>query len=136
MGTLREKEPQKYNQMWSSGLFQRATLMQRVKSLKTKEANDFYKFLGESDQSLDITVKDWGLTDDEIVNGLKHSTQKIESYLFMAFLNGNKNFNLMLILSKKMPEMSKNNRFKAYQAIIKMLGNPNFNKDDLKKEFK
>jgi hypothetical protein len=40
----------------------------------------------------------------------------------------------MLILSKKMPEMSKNNRFKAYQAIIKMLGNPNFNKDDLKKE--
>jgi hypothetical protein len=136
MSQIREKEPQKYSNMWSSGIFQRATLMHRLKSLKNKESNDFYNFLMNSEQSKLLDVKDWGLTDEEIINGLKHSTQKIESYLFMAFLNGNKNFTLMLALSKKIPEMSKNNKFKAYQVLIKMLGNPSFNLDDLKKEFK
>lgn len=135
---MREENPEVYSFYWKNGIYQRATLIYRLKNIEYEEARKFHEFLidKKNSQFLELQTKDYGLTNEEIYNGLRNSNQKIESNLFKAFISGNPNFNLMLLIAKSYKKLNKTNKVAVYKFFL-MLSNTNkkYNKDDLKKIF-
>lgn len=136
---MKETNPEIYSFYWKNGIYQRSTLLYRLKDIQYKEAKDFYKFLTDkkSNNFVDMQTKDYGLTNDEIYNGLRNSNQqKTEANLFKAFIKGNPNFNLMLRIAKNYHKLEKKNRVKVYKFFV-MLSNTNrkYTIDDLKSIF-
>lgn len=119
---LRETNPEIYSFHWKNGIYQRSTLIYRLKNIEYREAKDFNNFLTkkENSQFQEIPIRDYGLTNDEIYNGLRNSNQKTEANLFKAFVRGNPNFNLMLKIAQNYKKLSSKNKIKAYKFFVKI----------------
>lgn len=122
-----------YHHMWDNGLYQKATFLSRIKNLKTKESIRLYEYLS-LDFPTELMIKDYGLTDDEIMNGFKHSSKKYESILFTSYISGNRNILLMVSLCEKIPALSIINRTKVLKALINMSKNNHYTKEDLRRD--
>jgi hypothetical protein len=130
---FKENTSEVYQHMWDNGFYQKATFLARIKNLKTKESIRLYEYM-EKSLNNEIIIKDYGLTDDEIVNGFKHSSKKYESILFSAYISGNRNIMLMISLCEKIPELSIINRTKVLKSLINMSKNNYYTKEDLKRD--
>jgi hypothetical protein len=119
---MRETNPEIYSFYWKNGIYQRSTLLYRLQNIEYKEAKDFYIFLTDkkNSQFLELQTKDYGLTNDEIYNGLRNSNQKTEANLFKAFIRGNPNFNLMLKIAKNYKKLNNENKIKVYKFFVKL----------------
>lgn len=135
---IKDLNPEIYSFYWKNGIYQRSTLIYRLKNLEYKEGKEFYNFLisKENNQFLELQTKDYGLTNEEIYNGLRNSNQKLEANLFKSFVSGNPNFNLMLLIAKNYKKLNKTNKIVVYKFFIKISNtHKKYNKEDLKNLF-
>lgn len=128
-----------YKLKWNLGFYQRATWLSRMEKTKNKETYYLLNSLKEDREFIDLDIKDHGLTDEEIYNGLKNSRQKLESILFKAYIESNRNLRLMVTLFKNLPKLEVQNkmyRIKAILALSKMSTGKPYTKEDLKEDLK
>lgn len=97
----KDLNPDFFNLHWSKGAFHRATWIQRLNFTQLSEAKLLASALNLKPLPSDVSVKDYGLTDQEIVSGLQHSGQVFEKNLFKSFVDGNKNLIFLIETYKK-----------------------------------
>src|SRR5690606_23590612 len=95
-----------FNKNWSQGLYHRATWLDRLNLTQLSEAKLLASCLKAKKIPDSVPVKDYGLTDQEIISGLQHSGQLMEKNLFKAFIDGNKNLIFLIELYKKQESFS------------------------------
>tara|TARA_Y100000034_G_C6909847_1_gene423908 strand:+ start:4272 stop:5198 length:927 start_codon:yes stop_codon:yes gene_type:complete len=86
-------------QHFEMGEYHLATLLKRLESCKILEAQNFKEMLKK--HRFSVAIKDYGLTNAEIISGLSHAKKPIEKEIFRAFLKGSKNVNLAIDLYEK-----------------------------------
>lgn len=128
----KERHLSEYNFSWTNGVYQRSTFLYRISFHKNPEAIRLKDFLLKKSKFKNLEIKDYGLTDEEIEMGLVHSEQKLESMLFKAYSQSNRNINLMLALAEKIDLLAPTTRQKAYRALNQMLLSPKYTKEQLK----
>jgi hypothetical protein len=97
--------PEYFNLGWSKGFFHRATWMDRLNFTQLSEAKVLASVLKNKPLPENIPVKDYGLTDQEILTGLQHSGQVLEKNMFKGFIEGNKNLIFLIEQYKKNEQM-------------------------------
>lgn len=132
---FKESTPEIYDHMFDKGLYQKATFLARLKHIKTKESQQLALFM-LNDLPADLIIRDYGLTDDEILNGLKHSDQKTDGILFSAYISANRNIMLMINLCEKMKSLKPNDRSKVLKVLYNILKSEKYTSDDLKRDLK
>ena len=136
--TEQTENPKVYNFFYSNALYHRSTLIYRLQNIENKESKLFLKFLQKNieEKFKNFSIKDYGLTDSEIENALRHSNQKVEAILFNSYLNGNRNFRNMLKIAENMSSLDLKRKLKAFKLLMILASNKKkISKDDLKKEF-
>jgi hypothetical protein len=133
---IKEFSPESYNFLWNNGIYQRATVIARLSFFNHTEASKVLNYFTSNEKFKNLKIKDYGLTDDEIMNGLKHSNQKIESMIFSSYINGNRNILLMVAIAEKIPNLDSSLRIKAVKALMNMMNNKKYTKEDLKSDLK
>ena len=104
---LQEKElyPEKFQDSWGKGKIHLATWVSRLKSTQLSEARILADALDSKVQNNQIEIKDYGLTDAEILHGLNSSNQILEKNLFKSFLDGSEYLSVSIDMYKKFPTM-------------------------------
>lgn len=125
-----------YNFLWNNGIYQRSTAISRLSKLKHFEAVKVLKYFESNEKFKNLKVKDYGLTDDEIINGFKHSNQKIENIIFSAYINSNRNILLMIAVAEKIPQLNSAMKVKAVKSLVNMMNSKIYTKEQLKNDLK
>lgn len=133
---FKENHPRDYHFAWANGVYQRSTFLARIQNHSYPESIRLKAYLNKISKFKNLEVKDYGLTDDEIETGLTHSEQKIESLLFKAYSQSNRNINLMIALAEKIDTLNPVTRLKAHRALSNMLNAFRYTKEDLKNDLK
>lgn len=92
-----------FRQKWGSGYYAIATLLSRIESSKIEGAKELAKTLKKKHSN--VTVKDYGLTDDEISLGFQQAVMPLEKKIFTAILKGE---NRLKEISRKFSDISEN----------------------------
>lgn len=130
----KEKDPTNFNNNWNKGYYQRNTWIYRLENTNNKYSKTLAHIL-KNKKSNNIEIKDYGLTDEEIYTGLKHSSEKMESLIFHAYINNNKNIKMMIKLYINFDKLvSPALKIKTIKAMTKMDSGIIFTKEMLKKE--
>lgn len=95
------ENPEFFQKGWSQGKFHRATWIARMQHTQLSEAKLLGSVLESKNLLEGVDVKDYGLTDPEILQGLQHSQQVFEKHLFKSFIEGNKNLILLIEFYKQ-----------------------------------
>lgn len=101
----KDLNPEYFNEGWSKGHFHRATWLSRLNQTQLSEAKMLASVIKNKPFPENIPIKDYGLTDMEIMGGLGHSNQIQEKNLFKAFVDGNKNLMFLMETYKKFDTM-------------------------------
>lgn len=115
---------------WNDGSYHVASLLDRLSYTRLSEAKLFKRTLEDNTLKPDFKVKDFGLTDQEIMSGLQHSGKVLEKNMFLAFKNGNPNMILLIELHKKIKDIKGLDRLKVYRMTHKIVSNEVIPEDD------
>ena len=135
---LKTLEPEEYDLLWNKGHVQINTFLSRINKNETIESQKIYEYLYKKQNKINLEknlkIKDYGLTEDEILNGLKHSGRTQEYLAAKAFIEGSRNLLLVLATLKKI-ETIKDLKTKGIllKEINNMIKKNNYSKEDLKK---
>ena len=135
---VKNLDSDQYELLWREGHVQVNTFLSRVKNNETIESQKMFEFLLKKQKNFNkdhnLKIKDNGLTEDEIVNGLKHSGRTKEYLAVKAFVKGSRNLLLVLATLKKIDEVDdlKTKRI-LLKEINNMINKNNYTKEDLKK---
>jgi len=124
-------EPDFFNLGWSKGYFHRATWIDRLNYTQLAEAKLLASTLKQKTMPSEYTIKDYGLTDQEIMTGLQHSGQVFEKNLFKSFLEGNKNLFFLIEMYKKIDAFEGREKLLAIRSSAQIANNTSLKKEDL-----
>lgn len=122
-----------FNQNWSQGLYHRATWLDRLNFTQLSEAKLLANCLKVKTLPPSVPVKDYGLTDQEIMSGLQHSGQLMEKNLFKAFIEGNKNLIFLIELYKKQESLAGEDKLFALRLSNQIAQKDGFKLDQVNK---
>lgn len=120
--------PQKFNEGWGKGKFHRATWIARMKETQLSEAKSLSSAL-EINNSIrldGVEIKDYGLTDQEILMGLQHSHQNLEKSLFKSFIEGNRNLIGLIEMYKNFNTIEIKDKMNVIKFMTKIANKENF----------
>lgn len=113
---LQKSNPEQFNQLYATGEFHLATFLKRMENSDFNEVLEIRKILLKR-YAPKIDVKDYGLTIDEIANGLQASNKIFEKNLFRAFHQGNTNLMGIVEIINKQPSMETNDKMSSIKII-------------------
>lgn len=101
----KENQPEIFQDQWGKGKVHLSTWIKRLKSTQLSEARILADALEVKSKSLNMEIKDFGLTDQEIEAGLHHSHQALEKHLFKSFIEGSTYLMIKVDLYKRFKDM-------------------------------
>jgi len=135
---LAQKEDSaRYKILMKKGYFHRSTLLSRLYASELTEAHLLYKVLLRKHKNniyfKDMKVEDYGLTDNEILNGFLHSKQSLERSLFKAFNKGSKNLKTMIDIYDKYDSLREEDQIECKKIMFNLIQNEDVDKEFLEK---
>lgn len=113
---LQKNNAEHFNQLYATGEFHLATFLKRLENSDFEEILEMRKVLLKR-YVPKIDVKDYGLTVDEISNGLQAANKVFEKNLFKAFYQGNSNLMGIVEIINKQPTMEVSDKMNSVKII-------------------
>lgn len=116
MMNLQKNNNEKFNQLFATAEFHLATFLKRLETSSFSEILEVRKILLKR-YTPQIDVKDYGLTQNEIANGLQSANKNIEKNLYRAFSEGNTNLMAIVDIFNKQDKLEPKDKIFAIKVI-------------------
>lgn len=116
MSDIQKANSEHFNQLYATGEFHLATFLKRLENSNFPEILEMRKVLLKR-YTPKVDVKDYGLTVDEISNGLQAANKVFEKNLFKAFYQGNSNLMGIVDIINKQTTMDVGDKMNSVKII-------------------
>jgi len=113
---IKNRDPEKFNILWTSGDFHLATIVARLEKASFPELLLMREEI-LSKNNISVSIKDYGLTVNEINAGLQSSSKTNERYLFKCFVDGNINLKGVLQILRNLDKIDPAEKHLAIRTV-------------------